>query len=88
MKTDLPDLSLLFVVGTSLTVQPVSFIPEECCNSKRVIVNREDVANYTKTPGKDFFLSGDCDDTFIEIIVKCGWLQDLMKFKDEMSDSC
>lgn len=35
---------------------------------------------------KDFFFMGDCDDVFIAIAQKAGWLPELIAYADQMSE--
>eukprot|EP00559_Dactyliosolen_fragilissimus_P003346 CAMPEP_0184857198 /NCGR_PEP_ID=MMETSP0580-20130426/2361_1 /TAXON_ID=1118495 /ORGANISM="Dactyliosolen fragilissimus" /LENGTH=362 /DNA_ID=CAMNT_0027352653 /DNA_START=16 /DNA_END=1101 /DNA_ORIENTATION=+ len=79
LKNDLDNTDLLFVIGTSLEVAPVSYIPEmihsEC---PRVLLNRELVGNFQssksgKTSTRDTFVKDDCDTSVRILSSYLGW---------------
>mmetsp|Transcript_7049 Transcript_7049/g.17691 ORF Transcript_7049/g.17691 Transcript_7049/m.17691 type:complete len:456 (-) Transcript_7049:399-1766(-) len=73
IKQDLPKADLLLVMGTSLTVAPVSQIPNMVrCN--RVLFNRDRVMNIRKK--RDLFVPGDCDSNVQALIDLLGWTLD------------
>ena len=81
------EADLFFVCGTSLGVAPANMTVMHA-NNYRVLCNREKVGqnlgmfSNRNTSNTDFFLDGDCDDTFIELAKACGWTEDLLKFVD------
>ena len=85
------DIDLLFIAGTSLMVSPANLVAtvvrRDCV---RVMVNRDKVGQELgiqyQNPTRDIFLGGDCDEMFLDIIEKAGWLEDLAKYKNDMAD--
>jgi len=80
---DLAYADLLFVMGTSLKVAPVSLIPE-MVNTRcpRVLINHELVGDFVP-PGvdgncRDIFEEGNCDDIVLELCKLLGWEEELM----------
>ena len=60
---DVMSCDLLIVVGTSLLVAPVAYIPEWVSHSlPRLLINRELVGNFNRKKTKDVFMEGDCDE--------------------------
>ncbi|GAB5355942.1 hypothetical protein AAMO2058_000248200 [Amorphochlora amoebiformis] len=91
-RKDFPNqVDILFVVGTSLTVGPANSVVYRVNNSCiRVIVNREPVGSglgikYGKSSIRDVFCSGNCDDVFLDLAQKLGWLGDLEKYIEQMA---
>jgi NAD-dependent SIR2 family protein deacetylase len=81
----LPRTDLLFVVGTSLSVKPISSIPEQCpLDAVRIVVNRDaPPSGFAFGSGRDHLLQGDCDEMFLALAARLGWLPDLARFRDE-----
>jgi NAD+-dependent protein deacetylase SIR2 len=73
----LADADLLFVIGTSLQVQPFAslthFVPRSC---PRVLINLEGAGDFG-TRQDDVLLLGKCDDTIKELAKELGWLEEL-----------
>lgn len=71
MEEDLPDLSLIIVAGTSLTVFPAAYVAKGGPKTKRVVCNREIVGKnlglFLDEERNDVFIGSDCDDAFIAI---------------------
>lgn len=90
VQTDLPDMDLLIVAGTSLVVAPANMVIYNIGDDTiRVVVNQEPVGselgiNYGSLPscGRDLFLQGDCDTVFLQLIRELGWLEDLRQYVD------
>eukprot|EP01098_Paradermamoeba_levis_P008298 TRINITY_DN3446_c0_g1_i2.p1 TRINITY_DN3446_c0_g1~~TRINITY_DN3446_c0_g1_i2.p1 ORF type:complete len:302 (-),score=66.76 TRINITY_DN3446_c0_g1_i2:220-1125(-) len=89
---DFPDqVDLLVVAGTSLTVGPAnSLVTKVNSNTLRLIANREPVGNflgieYGSNTKRDVFSGGTCDQTFLELCKKLGWVEDLKKYADKMA---
>ena len=80
LRQDLEVADLIIVMGTSLTVAPVSLIPtmvhDDC---RRVLFNRELVGDFNPGQGqqRDIFGEGDIDDTVHELCELLGWEQEL-----------
>mmetsp|Transcript_61555 Transcript_61555/g.71931 ORF Transcript_61555/g.71931 Transcript_61555/m.71931 type:complete len:576 (-) Transcript_61555:87-1814(-) len=90
---DIPNVDLLIVIGTSLTVAPantlVCHVPPTCM---RMVVNNEPVGiqlgiDYGEQSTRDFFARGYCDDVFLDLICHLGWLSDLEKFAEDLPES-
>ena len=73
----LSDADLLFVIGTSLQVQPFAsltyFVPRSC---PRVLINLEEAGDLG-TRQDDVLLLGKCDDIIKELAKELGWLNEL-----------
>lgn len=87
-ETDLDNVDLLLIVGTSLVVSPANSVvyrvPEDCV---RVIVNTEKVGQElgivydSKEEGhRDFFTNANCEDSFLQLIQHLGWMEDLKTY--------
>jgi len=80
LRQDLEIADLIIVMGTSLTVAPVSLIPtmvhDDC---RRVLFNRELVGDFNPGQGqqRDIFGCGDIDDTVHELCEMLAWEQEL-----------
>jgi len=79
---DIRGTDLLIVMGTSLTVAPVSMIPEmvpDYC--PRLLINRELVGDFEQMEDtdniRDFFEPGECDETIIQLCKYLGWEEEL-----------
>jgi len=74
---DLAEADLLFVIGTSLQVQPFAsltyFVPRSC---PRVLINLEEAGDLGARPD-DVLLLGKCDDVIKELATELGWLKEL-----------
>ena len=95
---DMPELDLLVVAGTSLTVHPaaslVTMVSDECA---RLVINLEPVGadlgiEYGGGAGgaraaRDVFAAGTCDAGFLELARLLGWLPDLAAVRDRLPDA-
>ena len=86
---DMEDCDLLIVMGTSLMVQPVASIPQFVDKScKRLLINRELVGTFDVSDqnihSRDFFLSGDCDDSVRELSALLGWDNELHQIFNDL----
>lgn len=85
-------VDLLFIVGTSLVVGPANQLPM-MVSSKcvRVLVNNEKVGEFmfefNDEDSRDLFIDGKCDDSFLALIDKLGWLKDLEENIDHLAPS-
>jgi NAD-dependent SIR2 family protein deacetylase len=88
LRSDLAEADLLIVMGTSLTVAPVSLIPDMVNNNcKRVLFNRERVGNFKpnkkqKSSGnhiRDVVEEGDCDESTLALCQLLGWHDELLE---------
>jgi NAD-dependent histone deacetylase SIR2 len=74
---------LVFIMGTSLKVSPfnliVDIIPKNC---PVVLINRENPGVYRQ---KFLFIEGDIDNSLQIIMESCGWNEDLIKIRNEVS---
>ena len=87
MDKSQPQPDLLFVVGTSLCVEPFSELPSHCPRSVRVVVNRD--LSYARCGfefgnGHDHMWQGNCEEMFFALAEKLGWLPDLAQFCDTL----
>jgi NAD-dependent deacetylase sirtuin 2 len=89
-EVDLPRLDLLIVAGTSLVVSPANSLVYRVPESTiRVIVNQEPVGaelgiEYGQPAKRDLFAQGNCDEVFLDLIRKLGWMDDLNDMIDEL----
>ena len=82
---DLPNVDLLIVAGTALRVYPANTVVVRVpVGAQRVIVNLEPVGeaeweiDYSNDEdSRDWFLQGNCDEVFLELIQHLGWVNDL-----------
>mmetsp|Transcript_32746 Transcript_32746/g.53025 ORF Transcript_32746/g.53025 Transcript_32746/m.53025 type:complete len:345 (-) Transcript_32746:233-1267(-) len=90
-EKDLPEVDLLVVMGTSLTVGPANLVPLEVNGDcVRMVINREPVGedlgiDYAGEAERDVFGKGDCDSVVLELVKELGWLDDLKKCVDDMA---
>uniref|UniRef100_A0A7S2EHD3 Deacetylase sirtuin-type domain-containing protein n=1 Tax=Ditylum brightwellii TaxID=49249 RepID=A0A7S2EHD3_9STRA len=79
LQKDLKKADLLIVMGTSLTVAPVSLIPTMVSpRCRRVLLNNELVGNFSvKKKGRDIFAEGDCDESVKKLCKMLGWGKEL-----------
>jgi NAD+-dependent protein deacetylase sirtuin 2 len=85
-----PSPDLLIIAGTSLQVSPANSVVQAVAPSTiRVLVNREMVGEKLGfgTDATDMFVSADCDDAFLQLIVELGWLDDLPTDLDLLPES-
>jgi NAD-dependent deacetylase sirtuin 2 len=89
---DIPNVDLLFVIGTSLAVAPANTlvfrVPQ---TALRVVINDEPVGwrvgiEYGSHARRDYFAQGRCDDVALDLIEKLGWLNDLAAHIDDLPD--
>lgn len=85
IQGDLMSTDLLIVMGTSLNVTPVSFIPELVDTTcPRVLINRELVGSFLHDGRKsDVWARGDCDANVQEFCDKLGWADDLKILQEQ-----
>jgi len=85
-------VDLLIIAGTSLTVGPANNVPRMVSSTTpRLIINKDQVGNflgiqYGAHSVRDVHYAGECDQGFLELIVKLGWFEDLLKYKEHMAD--
>ena len=86
---DCKEIDLLFVIGSSMTVAPVSELPSELNHQiHRVVLNRNAVGEsvgFRYSRGRDVLLDKDCDLDMISVIHGIGKLSLLMQCTDSMS---
>ena len=74
---NLRNADLLFVIGTSLTVQPfaslATLVPEHC---PRVLINLDSVGDFGSRPD-DVVCLGRCDDVVRDLCAALGWADEL-----------
>jgi len=90
---DFPDgVDLVIIAGTSLTVGPANSVPRMVDSfTPRLIINNDPVGasigiQYGEKSTRDVFYPVECDVGFLELIMKLGWFNDLVKYKDFMAD--
>jgi thiamine pyrophosphate-dependent acetolactate synthase large subunit-like protein len=67
---------LVFVIGTSLIVQPFSLLPGYTYPKvPRILLNNDPVETFDRP--NDVFVQGDCDESIWKLCVKLGWQDDL-----------
>ena len=86
---DLPSVDLLLVAGTSLVVSPANSLVYRVPDSAvRAVINAEPVGQELgirySPGGRDLFLGGECDDTFLALMVQLGWADDLARLDAEL----
>lgn len=86
------EVDVLLIIGTSLTVAPVSELPEVVTDScVRVVINATPVgANCglvldSTSSQRDIFLKGDIDATCLDLITEMGWRDELQAYKDQLA---
>jgi NAD-dependent SIR2 family protein deacetylase len=85
MRKHLPRTNTLFAVGTSLDVKPISELAKQCLHAVRVVVNQHPslMCDFKFRKGRDHLLQGECDEMFVALAGRLGWLHDLARFRDE-----
>ena len=87
---DLQQADLCLILGTSLQVPPVAFIPDRV-RCKRVLLNRELVGTIDPDSGgdngRDAFYAGDCDDTVLRLARQLGWEEELLELNRQKSNN-
>jgi NAD-dependent deacetylase sirtuin 2 len=74
---------LLIIAGTSLVVSPAnSLVTRVPPSTRRIVINNEKVGTelglqYGADSGRDSFIGGDCEGSFLELTARLGWLPDL-----------
>ena len=62
-------------------VSPANSLPQMCMpTTRRAVVNREPVGmdlGLRFGDGRDSFVGGDCDEAFLELSARLGWLEEL-----------
>lgn len=73
---DVASSDLVIVLGSSLMVAPVCFIPDWVkSNVPRLLLNRDLVGTFGKA--NDVFMEGDCDDSVRQLCRMIGWEEEL-----------
>ena len=74
---------LVFIIGTSLNVEPFASLVDLIDSSKSwtVLINKNEVGNFRfgDLYNKNIFLEGLCDDLVKQIVIDCGWWDDFYK---------
>ena len=96
-EQDLPTLDLLIVAGTSLVVSPANSLVYRCpTKTKRVIINKEPVGEElgiqydddgSAENNRDYYIQGNCDEIFLNLIIELGWFDDLYDMIDLLPPS-
>ncbi|KAL3782571.1 hypothetical protein ACHAW5_004879 [Stephanodiscus triporus] len=90
---DLPDVDLLIIMGTSLTVAPAnSLVYRIPPTALRMVMNDERVGrrlgiDYGEDAVRDVWARGHTDETCLDLAEKMGWLDDLALIVDELPDT-
>lgn len=82
VPSDVTDVDLLIVIGTSLKVAPAnSLVWRVPRSAMRVLINREPVGEHLgldfDDSERDYFAEGNCDEVCLELMQELGWLDDL-----------
>ena len=91
-EEDLPGCDLLLIAGTSLVVSPAnSLVSRAPPSARRIVVNNEPVGtelglDYSAS-GRDSFIGGDCEGSFLELTARLGWLEDLATQRGALPES-
>lgn len=86
-EQDLPSCDLLIIAGSSLVVSPAnSVVTRVPASTRRIVINDEPVGTdlglqYGVGDGHDIFIGGDCERSFLDLIVRLGWLGELVEQK-------
>ena len=71
-------------------VSPANSLPQMCMpTTRRAVVNREPVGmdlGLRFGDGRDSFVGGDCDEAFLELSARLGWLEELRAVRDELPE--
>lgn len=96
VPTDIQNIDLLLILGTSLRVAPANSlvwrVPHSCL---RLLINREPAGRHLgvdcdrETALRDYHADGDIDETALELMDHLGWLDDLAPLleRDELPQS-
>jgi NAD+-dependent protein deacetylase SIR2 len=80
-------VDLVFVIGTSLIVQPFALLPGYALpKAPRILLNNDPVETFDRP--NDAFIQGDCDESIWKLCQKLGWddeLRELHKKIDGVS---
>lgn len=86
-------VDLIIIIGTTLKVTPVKYLPNEVPESAyRLVVNNEPVGEeccdiqYGPEAKRDMFAQGDIEEQFLGLIVHLGWFDDLVDLMDELPE--
>jgi len=92
MQLDFPkNVDLLVVAGTSLTVAPANTVVYQVSpTTPRLIVNRDPVGcdlgiKYGEKATRDIYCDKECDDVFLSLMGKLGWIEDLKACKEKLA---
>jgi len=84
LRPDLKRADLCLILGTSLMVPPVAYIPQQV-NCKRILLNRELVGNIDPENNEtDLFYSGDCDEAATKLARLLGWEEELLELHQKV----
>ena len=76
----LNETDLVFVIGTSLKVEPFASLTDMVNTNKSwiVVINKEIVGDfdYDNIGSKSLFLEGFCDDVVKKLLEDCGWWEE------------
>ena len=92
IEKDLPSADLLLIAGTSLVVSPANSLVYRVPNSTyRVVINNERAGKelqylFTHPFIRDCFIQGSCEEVFLDLITELGWLEDLNRVIDNLSE--
>jgi len=92
-RSNLIDVDLLIVAGTSLAVAPANGVVNKVTgHCARLICNRESVGHdlgivYGDDAIRDVWREGNCDLAALELVTKLGWLDELRQYKTQMCDA-
>lgn len=93
MSRDFPtDVDLLVIAGTSLTVYPAAgLVSRVRPGVPRILVNLEpageDIMRFDDADSDDVFLRGSCDEGFLTLAEKLGWLPDIRRHQALLCDA-
>lgn len=77
LPLDLKATDCCLIIGTSLQVPPVAYIPEQV-QCPRILLNMEKVGDIGQKRG-DLFHKGPCDDTVVKLAEHLGWDKELFE---------
>lgn len=86
LEQDLPKCDMLFVMGTSLAVFPVSMLVDMVPQgTPRVLINAEKRGSFAihNPIHDDYYLSGDIQESVLKLIEKMGWTNELRAMQEQ-----
>jgi NAD-dependent deacetylase sirtuin 2 len=82
--TDVKDVDLLLIIGTSLRVAPANNLVQRVPKSAlRVLINREPEGEHLglnwdeAETDRDYFVAGDCEAVILDLMEHLGWMEEL-----------